>query len=170
MNPIDRPDEILDTTLEFKAMKKILYESATRRCSDTAGIALFSFLRDRESEQIEILSNHRAMPLSGGRRTPFPLVPAWDWERAEAIRKAIFQREEPAAPNEEDLIALENSLAFEQACLQFFVYSLEEASEPIEKQFLTGMISEGKEHLALLSDLGLQFSIHRKRATEANSA
>ncbi|MFZ2446807.1 MAG: hypothetical protein WAW37_10650 [Syntrophobacteraceae bacterium] len=158
MTPLDRRNEILATTLEFKEMKRILYESATRRCSDRAGCELFAFLGDQEAEQIKCIEKNRA---GAGAGAPFPTVPAWDWERAEAIKRIIYELEEPAAPAPQDLITLNNALSMEQACIQFFVYALEASKDPGEREFLIRMMSEGKEHMALLSDLGLHFSTRR---------
>lgn len=164
MNPLYHSDEILATTLEFKEMKRDLYECAARRCTDEAGAKTFAFLRDRESEQMAILGKRRANR-PGTSRPSFPALPPWDWKRAESIRSAIFQCRSKR-PGAEDMIALENSLAIEQACLRFFLYSLEEATEPREKEFLARMISEGQERMALLTDLGLQFSINVRRTPE----
>ncbi len=161
MNPIDRSDEILATTIEFKEMKKDLYESSARKCRDEAGIETFSFLRDRECEQVVILERQRAAG-SGKGRSSFPYLPPWDWKKVESIRSAIFQGIRPNGPGAEDVIALENSLTIEQACLRYFLYSLDAAVEPREKAFLNRMIWESKERMALLSDLGLQFAVSGK--------
>ncbi len=163
MNPLDHPEEILATTIEFKEMKKNLYEYAAQKCTDEAGIETFSFLRDRECEQMAILGKGRtAQPEKTS--CSFPYLPPWDWKKVESIRSAIFQDTRRHRPGAEDVIALENSLAIEQACLRFFIYALKEAVEPREREFLNRMIWESKERMALLSDLGLQFAVSGRSA------
>lgn len=156
---LDRAKETFAVILDFKEIKKLLYEGAVRESLSKAGRETFAFLMELEDEHIGSFEKARTAIEAGDVSNPYPALKPWSRKRAREIRQLIFDQSGSPLPGPQDLIALENALNVEQACVRFFILSLAEASSPMEKEFLDRMIEEEKQHMALLSDLGLHFSV-----------
>lgn len=155
----DRAKEIFAVAIDFKDMKKLLYDGAVTNSVSRAGREAFAFLRDLEADHLTSFLGACDEAEQGPDTNPFPPLKAWNRGKARDVRRIIFEQNDFSMPGPQELITLESALNIEQACIRFLELTLENASENLEKKFLTGMISDEKQHMALLSDLGLHFSI-----------
>ncbi len=146
--------DVMCATVEIKEKMQALYAEAAGKCSDRLGTETFEMLRDMEQKHLERLRSIYADMAKGA--GDIESCRFYDFEplnRSEVIKKIRRKHGELSKACLDDVAAIESGMELENRGIEFFLDKLKEASEPIEREFLTNMLAEERSHYILLSDL-----------------
>lgn len=150
-------DGMLDTfcaAVEMKEKKRALYEEAMKNCPDQVGVETFRMLRDSEAEQLKKFQQVYEELKQGKVSVNACTFQALDGEDGKAtLRKIAAHGEKLPKACLDDVAAIETGMKLEDASIQYFTKRLDKATDPAERQFLTRMIREEREHYIMLADL-----------------
>jgi rubrerythrin len=153
-----RACDMLSTALDMEKKGKAFYDRAAQNCESEQVKDVFSMLAEQEVAHIERI-NRLYESLTGGK----------GWCELEykdgkhpSIGKVFSEMAKKHGADIKtyttDVEALETGIDLEARSLKFYRERLDEAGDPMEKEFLEKMAAEEKEHHATLSDLKLYLS------------
>ena len=145
---------MLSTALSMEEKGKSYYEKAIETCRTELGKNIFTILRDDELVHIERIQNIYSK-LQGGLE--------WDdqWKQMEpghddlivVFRQMAHQNGPKVQAEAQDIKALQIGIDFEAAAVNFYKDHQEQATDPIEKEFIHCMVLEEKDHHSALVDM-----------------
>jgi rubrerythrin len=146
------------TALEMKEKKRVLYEDALKTCPDQVGQETFRILLDAERDhtrQIEELVEELKQGRNWADACKF-------YPEQESLKKAfqkLAQEQGEVGPVcADDIRALETGMKLEEASIRFLGDQLQQAGEPLARQFIERLVRDEREHFMLLADLKFYYS------------
>jgi len=146
--------DVMCAAVEIKEKMKALYAEAAGKCGDRVGTETFEMLRDMEEKHLERLRTIYGDMAKG--TADIDSCRFYDFgtlSRSEIIRKIRRKHGELSKACQDDVAAIESGMELENKSIEFFLDKLKEASEPLEREFLTNMLAEERSHYILLTDL-----------------
>ncbi|NSW85837.1 MAG: hypothetical protein HPY84_05880 [Syntrophobacteraceae bacterium] len=146
--------EMFCAAIELKEKKKALYADAMKSCPDRVGVETFKMLMEAEDDHIK-----RVQEVYEELKKGKVSLDACQFHRFESadkksvLRKIASQHGKMPKACLDDVAAIERGMQLEDAGIQFFEKQLQKAGEPEEKEFLSRLIAEEREHYILLADL-----------------
>jgi rubrerythrin len=150
-------DKILDifcTAIALKEQKRSLYEEAMRTCPDPVGVETFGMLKAAEDEHLGRINAIYEAAKKGKMAPDACQFHEFEAEDKKALLRKIAE-EQGKVPKAclDDVAAIETGLALENQSITFFSKAREEATEPLERDFLDQMIAGERQHYIMLADL-----------------
>jgi len=150
----DRALKMVETALAMEEKGKGFYQKALEKTKNELGRDIFEKLRDDEDVHVVRIRKIVAS-LSGGTGW----TDAWKAHQPEhadlgvVFRKLAKKHGTGITTSTDDIDALQVGLDFEQEAVSFYKGHLEEATDPIEKEFIERMVQEERSHFAALKDM-----------------
>jgi rubrerythrin len=153
----DQIEEALDmfcTARDLKEKKKVLYEDAMKSCPDQVGIETFRMLRDAEDEHLQRITDMYEEVKKGKVWVDACRLSSFESEeKQDLLRRLAHQQNMVPKACFDDVAAIQTGMDLENASIAFFEKRLPKASGDIEREFISRMIAEEREHYILLADL-----------------
>ena len=144
------------TAVDMEDKGRKFYEKAAADCQEGFGKDIFAMLRDDEIRHVEkIREIEKALDNEQNLEKACTLPDEQPDSRKIFRAMASGAEVHKACTSTEK--ALETGLAFEQELIRFYQDALDNAGEGLEKDFLTRMVAEEKQHYALLEDLNFYY-------------
>lgn len=149
-----RSMEMLATALEMEDKGYKFYDQAVTKCQNDLGVKIFTMLRDDElihTQRIQKIYE----ALAGGQ----PWTEEWKEmalghrDLARVFRDLAQTHGKTITPTSGDLEALDVGVDFESKSVAYYEKHLEQATDPLEKEFVQHMIQEEKTHYTALADM-----------------
>ncbi|SMC20716.1 Rubrerythrin [Desulfacinum hydrothermale DSM 13146] len=154
--------ELLDAfcqAVEIKEKKQKLYQEAMEACSDAVGRETFQLLYESEKEHGRLVQEiYEELKAGKAWADACRYVPPEEDLLAKLLQKVGPEENKPADSCSDELAALETGIQLEEACIRLFEEKLEKATEPLQKEFLSRMSSEEREHRRILEDLKFYYT------------
>jgi rubrerythrin len=155
---IDRCMRMLSAALEKEEKSRDFYKDAIKQCANEVAQEMYRMLMADEGIHMKRIKTIYA-GLQGGEGW----TTEWKAHRGEVedLHKLMIQRISTLGPKitaaMSDLDALQIGIQMEQGAVNFYMDSLTQATDPIEKEFVELMLREERGHYAALTDLRQYF-------------
>lgn len=150
-------DKILDmfcTAIALKERKRSFYEEARRTCPDPVGVETFGMLKAAEEEHLRGINALYEEAKKGKMAADACQFHEFEAEGKKALlRKIAKEQGKVSKACLDDVTAIETGLALENQSITFFAKAREEATDPLERDFLDKMIAGERQHHIMLADL-----------------
>lgn len=155
----DRSLRMLATALEKEERGRDFYRDAVNRCSNELGKDIFRTLMAEEGVHITRIKQIYES-LSSGRvwTREWRALKGTNVNLQELFQKRMAELGPKVQPATGDAEALEIGIAMEQGAINFYQEELQQAIDPLERDFLTRMIVEERGHYDTLSDMRFYFT------------
>jgi rubrerythrin len=123
-------------------------------CPDQVGIETFRMLRDEEDQhgqRIQIIYEELKKGNLSADACRYIEIDTPD--RKSILLKIAEQHGKMPKACLDDVVAIETGMQLENKSIQFFEGRLEKATDAVEREFLSRIIAEEREHYVLLADL-----------------
>lgn len=154
----DRCLQMLAAALEKEEKSWDFYKDALAQCATTVAKEMYRMLMADEGIHMKRIKTIYAGLQGGDKWTA-----EWKAHRGEVadLHKLMIQRISELGPKitpqMSDLDALRIGIQMEQGAVNFYSHSLEQATDPMEKELVSLMLSEERGHYAALTDLKQYF-------------
>lgn len=151
---VDSSLRMLAAALEKEEKGRDFYKDAVSKCATDLGKDMFRTLMAEEGIHIQRIKEIYSTLQSGNAWTD-----QWKAHKGaiEDLKKLFADRIAKLGPkitaDAGDIEALEVGIQMEQGAINFYEEHLEEATDPLEREFITLMVHEERSHFAALKDL-----------------
>jgi rubrerythrin len=146
--------ELFCTVLEMKEKKRALYEDAMKACPDQVGIETFRMLKDaEENHAARIREVYEELQKGQASLDSCKFYNFESEDKKTLLRRVAKEHGKMPKACLDDVVAIETGMNLENASIEFFNKRLQKTTDSTEKEFLSRMISEEREHFILLADL-----------------
>lgn len=151
---IERAIQMLTTALDMERKGKDFYEKTISTCQNELGRKIFSMLKKDEDIHVQRIMKIWEQ-LKGGHNwsSEWKELKVDHGDLAKVFRELAAAQSANLKPGAGDLEALEVGIDFEFRAVRYYEEQLPQASHELEKQFISHMIQEEKDHHQALSDM-----------------
>jgi hypothetical protein len=150
----EKAADVFCAALAIKDKKKNLYTDAMKSCPDQVGIETFRMLKEAEEEQIAKIQHVYEAFKQGKASADACRFYALETHQGKDLLRRVAE-EHGRAPKAclDDVAAIETGLNLENAAIEYFERQLQGVVSAVEREFLTNLAAEEREHHRLLADL-----------------
>lgn len=139
--------KILEIALTMEEKGYSFYNQAVNRSGNPLGKAMFGRLRDDElvhMERIKAIVN--GLTKGTNWKIEYDKLPSQPQSTNAMFRKLAREHAKNLKPDAGDVEAIDVGLDFETQAVKFYEEHLEQAQDPMEREFILRMIEEEKDH------------------------
>ncbi len=158
-NGSERSGQMLAAALEKEEKGRDFYKDAAEKCVNQLGREFFRILMAEEGVHIRRIKDIYSSLTGASKWTDKWKAMAFENEDLHKLtRKRCVELGSRVKGDSSDIEALNIGLQMEQGAINFYEDQLDKSTDSLEKEFITIMIAEERNHYAALSDMKLYFT------------
>jgi rubrerythrin len=155
----DRTMQMLSTALGLEEKGKGFYSKAVSTCHNAVGKEIFRMLmKDEVVHMDRIRTIYKQLEGGESWSDEWKSIQPDHEELGTLFREIASAHGQEVTTDASDLEAIDVGIDFEMRAVTFYQEHLEQATDPLEREFIEKMIAEEKSHHAALSDMKLYLS------------